>query len=467
MAVQADREGRQPVPDDAPVDDAHRITQRVAPARRDPRVGGAGGENTPRPTLRRRRSSRVVAGVAGGLADHLKVDVLWVRVVITLLAGVDGLGVVLYAALWALVPQRPVDVPEAVNSRQRTQALGLVVLGFGLVVATTSFGSGWSGRLFFPASVGLIGAFLVWREADETQRRRWAQGARTGVAEVFIGNGGRGAVVRSLTGAGLVLTGIIVLLANSLSLARLQFALLSVIVTLVGAAVLTLPWWLRLVRDLDEERRVRIRTEERAEIAAHLHDSVLQTLALIQKQAENDKEVRRLARSQERQLRTWLYGATGYGGSSRASAEPDAEASPSAGEPASARTLAALISEVCGEVEDTFAIKVQQVVVGDCEVDDRVLAAVWAAREAMVNAAKHAEVGEVSVFVEVEPAQVELFVRDRGKGFDTSTVPGDRHGLADSIHGRMERHGGTVRLRTAPGEGTEVALRLPRTADKR
>ncbi|AOS65722.1 phage shock protein C (PspC) family protein [Actinoalloteichus hymeniacidonis] len=438
-------------------------SQRTAQARRDPRTSA---EATTGRTLRRRRSSRVIAGVAGGLADHLRVDVRWVRVIITLLAAVDGLGVVVYGALWAVVRQRSVDVAEPDSPRERTQAIGMVVLGFGLLVATSSFGQGLSGQLFFPASVALIGAVLVWREADETQRRRWAQGARTGVAEVFIGNGGRGAIIRSLSGAALVITGIVVLLVDSLALAPLQFALLSVIVTLIGTAVLTLPWWLRLVRDLDEERFARIRTEERAEIAAHLHDSVLQTLALIQKQAENDKEVRRLARSQERQLRTWLYGATGYGGSSRAGgADADTDAPPA--EPTSAKTLAEVVSEVCGEVEDTFAIKVQQVVVGDCEVDDRVLAAVWAAREAMVNAAKHAEVGEVSVFVEIEPEQIELFVRDRGKGFDPTTVSQDRHGLADSIHGRMERHGGTVRLRTAPGEGTEVALRLPRTGDKR
>jgi signal transduction histidine kinase len=232
---------------------------------------------------------------------------------------------------------------------------------------------------------------------------------------------------------------------------QMQFALLSVLATLVGVAVLTVPFWLRLVRDLGEERRARIRTEERAEIAAHLHDSVLQTLALIQKQSEAPREVLRLARGQERQLRGWLYGPSGFGRKD------------GAGEDES-MTLAEAISQSCGEVEDQFAIQVQQVVVGDCELDEKLTGLVFAAREAVVNAAKHAEVSEVSVYAEVEPEKVTIFVRDRGKGFDTATVPADRHGLADSIRGRMERNGGELRLRTAPGEGTEVALLMPRAA---
>jgi signal transduction histidine kinase len=216
------------------------------------------------------------------------------------------------------------------------------------------------------------------------------------------------------------------------------------------------PWWLRLVRDLGEERRARIRTEERAEIAAHLHDSVLQTLALIQKQPEAPREVLRLARSQERQLRTWLYAADGYGHgkSGPADAGSGVEAPPA--------TLAAAVARATGEVEDTFAVVVRPVVVGDCPMDEQVAAAVQAAREAMVNSAKHSGEQEVSVYAEVEPEQVTIFVRDRGKGFEPAMVDPDRHGLADSIRGRMDRHGGTVRLRTAPGEGTEVQLLMPR-----
>jgi signal transduction histidine kinase len=208
------------------------------------------------------------------------------------------------------------------------------------------------------------------------------------------------------------------------------------------------PWWLKLVRDLGEERRERIVETERAEIAAHLHDSVLQTLALIQRQSDQPREVLRLARGQERELRHWLYGPTGYGRSG-------------SGEPTLDAGLADAITAAAAEVEDTYAIDVRPVVVGDHPLDDGLRALVLAAREAMVNAAKHAEVTEMSVYVEVEPGEVHVFVRDRGVGFDPDAVPGDRHGLADSVHGRMTRHGGTVRLRSTPGEGTEVHLAMP------
>jgi signal transduction histidine kinase len=206
------------------------------------------------------------------------------------------------------------------------------------------------------------------------------------------------------------------------------------------------PWWVRLARDLSEERRARIVSAERAEIAAHLHDSVLQTLALIQRQSDQPREVLRLARGQERELRSWLYRAGGW-------ARP--------GEPAPDAGLAEALGAAAAEVADTYAVDVRPVVVGDRPLDDGLRALVLAAREAMVNAAKHGEVAEVSVYGEVESDEVHVFVRDRGVGFDPGGVPRDRHGLADSIHARMERHGGAVRLRTGVGKGTEVHLSMP------
>ncbi|WP_189058687.1 ATP-binding protein [Longimycelium tulufanense] len=419
-----------------------------------------------RPPLRRRRSGRVVAGVAGGVADHLGVPVLWVRVVFAVLAGLSGAGVVGYGLLWAFVPQEPVSAERTASTRERQQAVGLLALAVGLAVLAGILGNPTTGWVTGPLGIALVGAVLVWREADEAQRRRWLGSARSGALGVLLGGGGTAAVIRVVGGASLVVTGIAVFLFEQVDLATVQAALLAVLATLAGVAVLTVPWWLRLVRDLNEERRVRIRTEERAEIAAHLHDSVLQTLALIQRQAEAPREVRRLARGQERQLRSWLYGPSGYG---RRGATEGAEdgASVSTAPGVSGHTLGEAVAAACGEVEDAFAVNVQQVVVGDCELDERTVAAVHAMREAVVNAAKHAGVGEVSVYAEVEPDIVTVFVRDRGKGFDPEDVPADRHGLADSIRGRMERHGGTVRLRTAPGDGTEVQLTMPRHGGRR
>ncbi|WP_425565150.1 PspC domain-containing protein [Saccharopolyspora taberi] len=400
--------------------------------------------------LRRRRSGRLVAGVSGGIADHLEIPVLWVRALFAVSAAFAGAGIVAYALLWIFVPQGDVREVE-VSPKERQQGFGLIVLGGGLTAMVALLGTlpAW---LVGPLAVAMAGAAVVWREADEPQRRRWREGARSGVTGALVGEGGRRSMVRILAGAVLVIVGLVSFLVGRVPMRELQFVLLAVLATLVGAAVLTIPWWMRLVRDLNVERASRIRSQERAEIAAHLHDSVLQTLALIQKQAESTREVRRLARGQERELRNWLYGPDGYGKSGADSAE--VETAP--------QTLATALAKACGEVEDSFAIKVQQVVVGDCDLDERHAAQLAAAREAIVNAAKHAGVPEVSVYAEVEAEQVSIYVRDRGSGFDPGSVPADRHGLADSIRGRMERNGGRVRVKTSPGSGTEVQMEMPR-----
>nr|WP_211177394.1 ATP-binding protein [Pseudonocardia acidicola] len=398
--------------------------------------------------MARRRSGRLVAGVAGGVADHLGVDVLWVRSAFVILAAANGAGVLAYGLLWVFVRQESADVARSVPRSERQQALGLAALGLGVGLAAAALGNAVIGWIVGPLGVAAVGAAVVWREADESQRRRWAAGARSGVTGVA--GGGRAALLRVVAGALFVTAGIVVFLLGNLNLGQIQFGVLSVLATLVGVAVLTVPWWLRLVRDLGEERRERIVAAERAEIAAHLHDSVLQTLALIQRQSDQPREVLRLARGQERELRHWLYGPTGYGRSGGASRDPALDAG-----------LTEALTAAAAEVEDTYALTVSPVLVGcDRPLDDGLRALVLAAREAMVNAAKHAGVSEISVYVEVEPDEVHVFVRDRGVGFDPDAVPDDRHGLADSIRGRMERHGGAARLRSTAGEGTEVHLSM-------
>jgi signal transduction histidine kinase len=391
----------------------------------------------PTPPLVRLRSGRFVAGVAGGVAAHLGVPVLWVRAAFVVLAGLSGAGVLAYGLLWIFVPQETANVTRDVPRAERQQAVGLAALGIAVGIAGSAAGNSFIGWIVGPLGVAAIGAAVVWREADQTQRRRWTEGARTGLS-------GWSALWRVVAGAVFVAGGIAVFLFGNLQLGQIQFALLAVVATLVGVAVITVPWWLKLVRDLGEERRERIVEAERTEIAAHLHDSVLQTLALIQRQSDQPREVLRLARGQERELRHWLYGPGGYG---RRSVESGG--------------LAAAITAAAAEVEDTYAVDVRPVVVGDRPLDDDLRALVLAAREAMVNAAKHAEVEEISVYVEAEEDGVHVFVRDRGVGFDPDAVPDDRHGLADSVHARVTRHGGTVRLRSTPGEGTEVHLSMP------
>ena len=383
----------------------------------------------------------MIAGVSGGIADHLGVPVFWVRAVFAALAALGGAGLMAYGLLWLFVPQAPPGTQYQLESpRERQQALGMAAVGIGLAIAAGTLGNTAGGWVTGPLGIALVGAAVVWREADEAQRKR----IRDGAGSVF-GAGSRVTLLRLVAGVALVAGGILVFLLGRVDLDQLQFALLSVVATLVGVAVLTVPWWLRLMSELGEERRVRIRTQERAEIAAHLHDSVLQTLALIQRKADTAREVRRLARGQERELRNYLY-------PSKAASAPE--------------SLADALSAASAEVEDTYGVEVQQVVVGDCELDEQLSALAQATREAMVNAAKHAGVGELSLYVEVEPEIVHVFVRDRGAGFDAGDVPADRHGLADSIRGRMDRNGGTVKLRTAPGDGTEVQLVMPRRSIK-
>ena len=220
-----------------------------------------------------------------------------------------------------------------------------------------------------------------------------------------------------------------------------------------GVLLVAGPWLLRVTRDLRAERRERIREQERAAVAAHVHDSVLQTLALLQARAGDPAAVRRLARQQERDLRDWLYGSAG-----RTEGEPS--------------TFTRRLRVSCAEVEDDFGVGVDVVTVGDAALDtaagtaddERVTALVGAMREAVVNAAKHSGEDIVSVYAEGEPDQVSIWVRDRGKGFDPDTVPEDRRGMRDSILDRIQRAGGTVHVRTAPGRGTEVELSLPWTA---
>jgi signal transduction histidine kinase len=219
-----------------------------------------------------------------------------------------------------------------------------------------------------------------------------------------------------------------------------------VVLVTAGIVLFLGPWWLRIARELVLERQARVRAEEREEMAARIHDSVLQTLALIQRRADDPQKVVQLARLQERELRSWLF-------EGRSLDDADGDMSFAAG-----------VRQIQQDVESRYGVPVEAVTVGDCELDDNLGALLAAAREATVNAAKWSGASVISLFAEVEAEEVSLVVRDRGKGFDPEAVPEDRKGLAESIHGRMNRRGGTATVTSAPGEGTKVTLKIPRTA---
>ncbi|MGA5629895.1 PspC domain-containing protein [Streptomyces lydicamycinicus] len=402
--------------------------------------------------LYRSADGRLLGGVARGLAGHLGLPVSWVRIVFVALFMADGMGALLYAAFWFFVPLGIGGVeyrqPAAADGRRcllrhrpdKGQVFALIALLIGASIVASRFQLGQADGYLWPVLLIGAGVALVWRQADNSRRAQWLElGRRKGLLPMV-----RGAAGVLLVGVGV--TGIVVLQGSVRHLGSVLQAALAVV---VGIALLAGPYLVRMAQDLSEERLMRIRAQERAEVAAHVHDSVLHTLTLIQRNADDPREVARLARAQERELRAWLYKPEGRG------KEEDEE-------PA---TLAEAVRRSAAEVEDHHGVPIEVVVVGDCPLDEPLGAQMQAAREAMVNAAKYgSEGGAVQVFAEVEGRTVFVSVRDRGPGFDLDAVPADRMGVRESIIGRMERHGGTARLRSAPEGGTVVELEIERAA---
>jgi signal transduction histidine kinase len=304
------------------------------------------------------------------------------------------------------------------------------MLGLALLTVGTIWLFGVAGLLLAPGiawatTLVCIGFALVWARTDGRDRTR-------------------GLLLRAAGGGLLLVIGFGVLFTSGGFLEAVGKIGIAILATGIAVALLLSPWILRLARDLSVERRERIRSEERSEIAAHLHDSVLQTLALIQR-ADQPGRAKALARAQERELRAWLFDER----------PPEGEGHPT--------TLGAALEAVVTEVEAEHDIEVDLVVVGDRDlVDPRLDALVAAVREATFNAARHAHVDDVSVYVEVTDSTVTAYVRDRGVGFDPEAVESGRMGLRESIIGRMARHGGTAEINSTPGEGTEVVLELDR-----
>ncbi|WP_214109442.1 PspC domain-containing protein [Acrocarpospora catenulata] len=381
------------------------------------------------PKLTRPLDGRVVAGVAQGAAAQLRLDPVVLRLAFVLLTALNGLGIVAYAALWMFTSSETADRDRGRDWGQ-VAAYGLVGLVLAVVALLTGAAAG--GVATWPIAVGGIGSLIMWQQADPGRRQRWMT---TTVGQV------RQKWVRAGLGLLLVVVGAIGFLAAQDQLAQAGTGLMFTAVVVGGIALIAAPWLASLWKELQKERTERIRQEERAEVAAHVHDSVLHTLTLIQRNANDSREVLRLARSQERELRNWLY-----------QPRQDADA-----------TLAAAVRRVAAEEEDAHGVPIEIVCVGDCELDEQLVALLHAARQAMVNAAKYSESPVISVYLEIEPDEVTLFVRDRGKGFTLDDVPEDRMGIRQSIIGRMERNGGGARVKTAPGEGTEIMLTMKRT----
>ncbi|WP_461169228.1 ATP-binding protein [Arthrobacter sp. Z1-15] len=416
-----------------------------------------------------RPDDRLVAGVCSGLAGHLGWSVNLIRAVMVLLAASGGAGLVLYAWLWVLVPtaaeaaegagseRNPRSVAQnfaahlagASASETRASAsgrpastqgwigaaagrdvlAGLALLAVAAVVIAQRFGADVNWQILFPLGAIVAGAVLAWSQLDDARRAGLISRA---------GADRRTGVLRLAAGLLLVIVGVLLMVSGAFSWDVLIAGLLAATAVLGGVALVFAPWAVKYWRELETERAGRIRERERAEIAAHLHDSVLQTLALIQNRAGSEQDVVRLARAQERELRRWLY------------ADED---------PRAPGRLSDAVTAAAAQVEDEYGHPVEVVAVGNAPLDAATEALVQAARAALVNAAQHAG-GPVSVYLECTAERAEVFIRDRGPGFDPESVPPDRLGVRESIVGRMRRNGGTAAIRSGP-DGTEVRLSLP------
>jgi signal transduction histidine kinase len=405
--------------------------------------------------MRRDRSAGWLGGVCAGIARRYGVDAALVRVAFVIATAAGGLGIFLYGLAWLVMPagesQRRRRLPTGRGAIEVAAGTGLLLMS--VLLGFRELGIWFSDAVVWPIVLIASGAALIWRGSATAAPapeepvtaplvRGEAEDRAAAAPQVR-----RAAVAMSRTGVGiaLVIAAGFVFLQASGALSAARDVILAVIAVVVVLGVIFAPWIVRLVRSLTEERTQRIRSQERAEMAAHLHDSVLQTLALVQRRSTDPQEVAALARRQERELRAWL-------------AERPA--------PGKGASLAPALEAAAAEVEERHGVPVEVVVVGERELDANLEALVAAAREAMTNAAKFGAGSPVDVYAESNSDKVHVYVRDRGPGFDPADLPPDRHGVRESIVGRMERHGGRARIASDPVTGTEVELELPARSDR-
>ena len=405
-----------------------------------------------------------MGGVLAGLAARTGLDPVVLRVAFVVVAvATGGLALLAYLVAWAALPGDGAGSPLArLGRRARVRGDWRVAGGVGLLtlsalLAFRELGVWWSDALVWPLVLAAFGAALLWERsrseatAPDTSPRSWTgwkgvapaaeRPARAEVPPAARRPSRFADPYRGVFGVLLVIGAALLFLSSNHILGGLRDAALTAVVVVVAVGLVLAPFIWRLGRNLAAERAERIRSQERAALAAHLHDSVLQTLTLMQKRADDPREVAALARRQERELRDWL---ASDGRSSTAS-------------------FAAALRAAAEKVEDDHRVAVEVVVVGDCELDERAEAVLGAVREALLNAAKYAaEPGPIRAYAEVGERSIEAFVRDRGPGFELAAVPADRRGVRESIVGRMERAGGRAEVRSISGGGTEIGLAIDR-----
>lgn len=382
--------------------------------------------------LTRSTHDRILAGLAAGVAARIGIPTVFVRAGFVTLTLAGGFGIICYLAGWLTVPDEKEYGSMIVADRPATtsQKVGLSLGFLALLVALDGLGL-WFGPIVWPTALFIFGAALVWDRSSAKSRDRFSRIAKP------TGDGASRSRMQIVVGVALMAVGIVVVLTSLDSFQALGPIAVAVLVTAAGFMLLFGPWMLGLFENLSKERRARIRSEERADMAAHLHDSVLQTLAMIQRSGDPQR-MTTLARAQERDLRAWLFEST---------------------EVVDGGTVGEAVSVAAARVEADFDIPVEVVVVGQHALDDSTGPLIAAAAEAMANAAEHSGARTVSVYVECSQDAIEAWVTDQGSGFDVDAVSEQRKGLSESIVARMTRSGGEATVISHPGEGTEIHLR--------
>jgi len=382
--------------------------------------------------LTRSTHDRILAGLAAGVAARIGIPTVFVRAGFVTLTLAGGFGIICYLAGWLTVPDEKEYGSMIVADRPATtsQKVGLSLGFLALLVALDGLGL-WFGPIVWPTALFIFGAALVWDRSSAKSRDRFSRIA------IPTGDGASRSRMQIVVGVALMAVGIVVVLTSLDSFQALGPIAVAVLVTAAGFMLLFGPWMLGLFENLSKERRARIRSEERADMAAHLHDSVLQTLAMIQRSGDPQR-MTTLARAQERDLRAWLFEST---------------------EVVDGGTVGEAVSVAAARVEADFDIPVEVVVVGQHALDDSTGPLIAAAAEAMANAAEHSGARTVSVYVECSQDAIEAWVTDQGSGFDVDAVSEQRKGLSESIVARMTRSGGEATVISHPGEGTEIHLR--------
>ena len=378
----------------------------------------------------------LMGGVCAGIATHLGVNVWLVRAIFVGLLFLNGVGALAYALAIALIPAgnpassqlaAPTRLAAQLNQLQskdgRDQATtifsGVVLLALAAILVAWS--RGWlESNAYLPLLIIGCGAALAWSQAEEVMHTPRSMGA----------------LARLAAGLALAVLGVLIWLSDHTDMSGMLIGAFAALVMLSVVALVLAPLWLGVIRQLSQTQAAQARASERADIAAHLHDSVLQTLTLLRAQADDPQRVAALALSQERELRAWLYGDN----------HPTNE------------NLRSEVESVSREIEQLYGVPVDSVIVGDTPATAKTRVLTSALREALANAVRHGK-PPISLYVEVSGQEVEAYVRDHGAGFELEAINPDRHGVRDSIIGRMQRHGGSATIR-AREPGTEVCLRL-------